>query len=250
MHDLALFGGSFVALWIAGQLGASLRRRHSKLEDAERENLDMILALTLTLLALITGFSFSMAVSRYDQRKNFEEAEANAIGTEYVRATLLPAAEAAQVRALLRQYLEQRVLFYEEQDERRVEQINAATAQLQDRLWTALSGPATAQPTPVMALVVQGMNDVLNAQGYTQAAFWNRIPLAAWALLEASAFAASLLVGYKAAWAEAHTLRSVVLPLIVAIAFYLIAELDSPRHGLIQVNPENMISLAQSLPRQ
>jgi hypothetical protein len=57
------------------------------------------------LLGLIIGFSFSMATSRYDQRKNYEEAEANAIGTEYVRADLLPAADAATVRTLLRKYL-------------------------------------------------------------------------------------------------------------------------------------------------
>ena len=59
---------------------------------------------TLTLLGLIIGFSFSMAISRYDQRKVYEEAEANAIGTEYVRADLLPAGDAARVRALLRDY--------------------------------------------------------------------------------------------------------------------------------------------------
>ena len=50
-----------------------------------------------------------MAISRYDLRKNYEEAEANAIGTEYVRAGLLPAADAAVVRALLRKYLDLRV---------------------------------------------------------------------------------------------------------------------------------------------
>ena len=63
-----------------------------------REDFGFILAATLTLLGLIIGFSFSMATSRYDQRKNYEEAEANAIGTEYVRADLLPAADAATVR--------------------------------------------------------------------------------------------------------------------------------------------------------
>jgi len=57
-----------------------------------------VLAASLTLLALIIGFSFSMAVSRYDQRKNYEEAEANAIGTEYLRANLLPADDATRVR--------------------------------------------------------------------------------------------------------------------------------------------------------
>jgi hypothetical protein len=60
-------------------------------------------SLRLTLLGLIIGFSFSMAVNRYDQRKPYEQAEANAIGTEYVRADLLPVADAAKVHTLLRQ---------------------------------------------------------------------------------------------------------------------------------------------------
>jgi hypothetical protein len=55
----------------------------------------------VTLLGLIIGFSFSMAVSRYDQRKNLEEAEANAIGTEYQHASLLPATDVVRVRDLL-----------------------------------------------------------------------------------------------------------------------------------------------------
>lgn len=70
----------------------------------------------LTLLGLIIAFSFSMAVSRYDLRESYEEAGANAIHTEYVRADLLPAADALTVRALLKRYLDQRVLFYETRD--------------------------------------------------------------------------------------------------------------------------------------
>ena len=53
-----------------------------------------------------------MATERYDQRKNFEEAEANAIGTELLRADLLPPDDAARVRKLLGDYLDQRILFY------------------------------------------------------------------------------------------------------------------------------------------
>ena len=59
----------------------------------------LIVTATLTLLALIIGFSFPVAISRYDQRKNYEEAEANAMGAEYDRAKLVPAADAASVRA-------------------------------------------------------------------------------------------------------------------------------------------------------
>jgi len=64
-----------------------LRRRYPSVSDEQNEDLSVILAATLTLLALIIGFSFSMATNRYDQRKNFEEAEANAIGTELLRPT-------------------------------------------------------------------------------------------------------------------------------------------------------------------
>ena len=115
---------------------------------------------TLTLLGLIIAFSFSMAVSRYDQRKNYEAEEANAIGTEYVRAALLPAAHTESVRALLRQYLHQRVLFYEAHNQRELEQIDKDTPALEVELWSTVQAAAAAQPNPVMALVAQGINDV------------------------------------------------------------------------------------------
>src|SRR5436305_13035363 len=129
-EPLLVFVVSFVVLWLATQLGAAVLRRWRKLEQEAREDFGVILAATLTLLGLIIGFSFSMATSRYDQRKNLEEAEANAIGTEYVRADLLPAAEVAPSRKLLASYLEQRILFYVTRNARRVDQINAFTAQL------------------------------------------------------------------------------------------------------------------------
>ena len=71
-------------MWLSAQIGASLRRRRP-LKEEERDDFGVVQAATLTLLGLIIGFSFSMAVSRYDLRKNYEEAEAHAIGTEYVR---------------------------------------------------------------------------------------------------------------------------------------------------------------------
>src|SRR5271163_1504795 len=168
---------SFILLWLAARIGASFRTRQP-LDDGLRHDLDVLVAATLTLLGLIIGFSFSMATDRYDQRKNCEEAEANAIGTEYLRADLLPAGDAARVRALLVQYLDQRVLFYGTRDENKLLQINDATARLQTDLWSAVRAPNVPQTTPVIALAVAGMNDVLNSQGYTQAAFWNRIPTA------------------------------------------------------------------------
>jgi hypothetical protein len=245
-YPFAVVGISFVLLWLSALTGASVRRKRNLKED-EHEDFNVVVAATLTLLGLIIGFSFSMAVSRYDLRKNYEEAEANAIGTEYVRADLLPAADAERVRRLLRQYLDERVMFYQTRNHQELLKINTVTSQLQTDLWSAVKTPAGAMPTPVVALAVSGMNDVLNSQGYTQAAWWNRIPIAAWGLMVAIAICCNVLIGYGALHAEAKSARLVVLPLVVSISFLLIADIDSPRSGVIHVRPQNLMSLAQSI---
>src|SRR5262245_20970888 len=102
---------SLVAQWLAVYAGDLFRQKVRPLREEERTDLDLVRTASLTLLGLIIGFSFAMAVTRYDQRKNLEEAEANAIGTEYVRADILPAADAAKLRDLLRSYLDQRIAF-------------------------------------------------------------------------------------------------------------------------------------------
>jgi len=189
-YPRALFVVSFVVLWGSAWLVASLRR--AGLGAGPLEDLDLVLGATLTLLGLVIGFTFSMAINRYDQRKDLEEAEANAIGTQYVRANLLPAADAARVQDLLRQYLALRIRFYETRDEVQLAQIDASTAKMQSEMWAAVQAPAAVQPTPIVALAVAGMNDVLNSQGNTQAAFWNQIPMAAWGLMAAVAIGCNL----------------------------------------------------------
>jgi hypothetical protein len=91
------------------------------------------------------------------------------------------------------------------------------------------------------------MNDVLNSQGYSQAAWWNRIPIAAWGLMAAIAICSNVLIGFGARNVKAEGRLLLVLPLIVSIAFFLIADMDTPRHGIIRVNPQNLASLVDSL---
>ena len=225
-----------------------MHQKMRPLSQDEQQDFDRVLAATLTLLGLIIGFSFSMVISRYDLRKNYEEAEANAIGTEYVRADLLPAADAARVRELLKNYLDQRVLFYEARHAGQIAQIDARTQSLQTELWSAVEVVAEKQPTPTVALAVSGMNDVLNSQGYTQAAWLNRLPIAAWGLLFAIAVFCDLLIGYGARRKGMGLF--LVLPVAVSTSFLLIADIDSPRRGLIRVVPQNLVILSQSLPTQ
>jgi hypothetical protein len=243
-YPLLVFVCSFIVFWLSALVGAFFRKTRPLAED-QREDFGVIQAAALTLLGLLIGFTFSMAIERYEQRKNYEEAEANAIGTEYVRANLLPAADAARVHELLRNYLDQRIQFYNVRGAQRLRQIETNTSQLENELWSIVQARAALQPTPVVTLATSGMNDVLNSQGYTQAAWWNRIPVAAWILVAAIAIGCNLLIGYGAR--RTSTILFMVLPLAVSVSFFLIADIDSPRRGVIRVQPQNLMSLSQTL---
>jgi len=241
---------TFPLMWLSTKLGVLFRRKQPEVAQDARDDLNLIVAGTLTLLGLIIAFSFSMATSRYDQRKNYEEIEANSIATEYARAGLLPGVDAARVRMLLSDYLDQRILFYRSRDEQELRRIDECTRQLQNELWSAVETLAEkrdeSEPAPFLALVISGMNDVLNSQGHTQAAWWNRIPGGAWWLMIIVAVFSNVLVGYGVRRGEARGLLF-VLPILLCIAFFLIADIDAPRHGVIRVHPHSLASLAQSL---
>jgi len=240
-----LFGVSLAVFLLTAALGVVAQRIWNPVRAGDQNELTIVQSAALTILALVVGFSFSMAVSRYDQRKNLEENEANAIGTEYVRAEMMPQGAAAVARELLKSYLGQRILFYETSDPGRLEQIRAETDKLSADLWTLAQVNASVQPTPVAALVAAGMNDALNSADYTTAAWLNRIPVPAWWLLIMIGVGTNLTIGLGAR--RFNSLLLVVLPLIVAISLFLIADIDSPRGGVVRVDPQNLNRLAASL---
>src|SRR5579862_9878513 len=177
-HPYFLLFVTFAALWAAAHIGLVFRRRHHA-PDEDTEDFTFIVGATLTLLGLIIGFTFSMAVSRYDQRKNLEEEEANAIGTECLRTSLLSEPAATHVRYLLAAYTDQRILYYTLTDREKLPAVATTTSHLQSELWSAVAAAASPQPTALETLAVSGMNGVINSQGYTQAAWRNRVPIAA-----------------------------------------------------------------------
>ena len=191
-----------------------------------------------------------MAIDRHDQREIFEEGEANAIGTEYLRADLLPPKAAAATKDLLIQYIDQRILFYSKQSPEKIQEIRSKTDQLQNALWNEILPVIKTQNTPTMALVASGMNDVLNSQGYVQAAWWNRIPFTAWALMAAIAICANLLVGFGARNFEKNTGLFMIFPFVISVSFFLIADIDSPRGGVIRIEARNLVALKNNLTQQ
>jgi hypothetical protein len=199
----------------------------------------------LTLLGLIVGFSFAMAISRYDQRKALEEAEANAIGTEYLRAGLMPESMSPDARSALKRYLDLRIQYYLTADQAELARVGAERAKVEADLWASARALAAAAPTPVSALVASGMNDVFNSTDAMAAAWLDRIPIPAWWLLVMIGVGANVTLGFGAR--RFDSLLLLVVPLTAAVSFFLIADIDSPRGGVVQVQPENLARLAASL---
>lgn len=227
--------------------GNAVLSRYRTKDSETSQDLGVIQTATLTLLALIIGFTFSMAIDRHDQREVLEESEANAIGTEYLRADLLAPAAANKTKELLKEYVDQRILFYSKQPHEVVIKIRQRTEDLQEALWNEVLPHARAQANPMMALVTSGMNDVLNSQGYVQAAWWNRIPNTAWTLMASIAICANLLVGFGARNFKKNIGVFLIFPFVTSVSFFLIADIDSPRGGVIRIEPKNLIALKDTL---
>jgi hypothetical protein len=184
-------------------------------------------------------------MTRYDLRKSLEAAEANAIGTEYDRLDFLSAEDAVALRALLRRYTDLRIRFYLAHRKADISRINADTEGMDGQLWGLTAKATNSKSSPQSALAASGMNEVLDSKVFTQAARWNRIPPAAWLLMFLTAALSNLLLGYGAKGKA--VMLSMVLPLVVSICFFLIADIDSPAGGVIRVHPQNLYALAESL---
>lgn len=232
--------------WCCTYAGMRIRKRRT-LEEAQREELDLVLNGSLTLLALIIGFTFSMAVGRYDERKGDEAREANAIGTEYLRVGLLGASDGIVLRGMLKKYTAERIRWYTFRNLRHDAPSSDRQHALETGMWSRIEIAALRAPTPVRALVAAGMNEVIDTAGYTDAAWANRIPRTAWFMMFAIAISCCVLVGYNGR-GDPKLVRGVyILPVMVAIALFLIADLDSTRGGVITVRPDNLVSLEPRL---
>ncbi len=238
-----IFGLSLVVLTLAVRLGIVLQRLRGEGKEAIHGDLGVVTTASLTLLALLTSFSFSMATSRYDQRRTFEMQEARLITVEYFRADLLPAPTAAKVKALLADYVDQRIVFYNEGDAGKLGQVNSRTDWLEHELWTAVHVPALATPNPVTALPVAGVDGVFASRVDAESAFENRIPPTAALLLLTIATCANLLTGLGAK--SPRSRLHFILPLLVSIAFFLIADIENPRVGIIRVYPTDLTRAAE-----
>ena len=242
-NPLLLFIFSFASLWLCIWIGGHGLSWKLKSNSETMQDFQSIQTATLTLLSLIIGFTFSMSIARYDLRKTLEEVEANALSTLYMRVEILPEKSRDEIQKNIQIYTQGRINYYTLRDYPELRKAKASTEEAQLNIWTLILPFIKQQATPTNALLMSGMNAVDDALGNTAAAWENRIPTVAWMLLGIIAVCSNLLIGFSSKNFKNDRLFFLFFPFVVSISFYLIAEIDSPRGGIIKVNPENLQKL-------
>lgn len=219
--------------------------RGSRVQEKETPVGEMVAAM-LGLLAFILAFTFGLAATRFDTRRQVLLDEANAIGTTYLRAGMLPE-RGEEIRALLRDYVDARLAAVRT---RKIAEGIVRSENLQNQLWQRAVAVAAKNPNSiVVGLFVQSLNEMidLHAKRVT-VGVRNRIPIAIWAALYGVSILSFAAMGYHSGLTG--TSRS---PAILAVAFTfsvvigLIADLDRPQEGTLKVSQQALIDVRRSM---
>ncbi|MBO3276727.1 bestrophin-like domain [Pseudomonas schmalbachii] len=220
--------------------------RRSRSEEEKESAVGAMVGATLGLLAFILAFTFGLAAERFDTRRQVVLDEANAIGTTYLRAGMLPERR-EEIRTLLREYVDVRL-----------EAVRSGTIaagirqseQLHTQLWAQATAIGEAHPTSiVLGLFVQSLNEVIDLHAKRVTAdVRNRIPAAIWIALLAVAVLSLAAMGYHAGLSRtSRSLAEVVVALTFSIVIGLIADLDRPHEGALQVSQQALMDLRRSM---
>lgn len=232
-----------LAVEVGWRLGNYRRQRAGTGKDAP---IGAVVGAIFALLSFLLAFTFGMAATRYDARKQLVLQEANAIGTTFLRAELLPEPQRSDVRNTLRDYAVMRakgVTWIMTAD------TMAKSGALHDRLWAdAVSAGSQSPNSIVVGLFIQSLNETIDLDATRVTAGRNRIPDPIWFSLYAVTILSMTALGYyfgltgTRSWPE-----TILLVFVFTAVILLIADLDRPQGGIIQVSQQAMLDLIDKM---
>jgi hypothetical protein len=244
----AVFVGSVVSIIVAVELGYRLGRwRHRRAEHETEGAVGGMVAAELGLLAFMLAITFSLAASRFDDRRKILLDEANAIGTCYLRAAMLPPDHRDAVRRSLREYVDVRLSALRDGS---LEEAIRRTDALHGELWNHATAAAEKDPRSVpIGLFVQSLNDVIDLHAKRlQAGLRSRLPVTIWAALFAiSAFSFTAMGYHEGLSGKCRSPAIIAVTLGFAIVIWLVADLERPHQGMLRVSQQPMVELQKSM---
>ena len=237
-------------LLAAAELGFRFGLRlHRTKDEARKGQIGGLQGAMLGLLGRLLGFTFATSVGRYESRRAMVLSEANAIGTTYLRASLLPKLHWAGVESLLRHYVDVRIEFYDVgRDQAKQAAAEEAATRLQRELWAHAVAAGKETPSPLITSFISSLNETIDLDAARLNALRTHVPGAAWLLVLAVAVSGCCVSGYSGGASGARSaFTNAMLPLLVAVAITLIADMDRPRRGLIGISQQPLVDLKRSL---
>jgi hypothetical protein len=247
-NELVVFVLLIAVMLTCAELGFRLGLRlHVTHDEARKEQIGGIQGAVLGLLGLLLGFTFAIALDRYDTRRGLVVKEANAIGTTYLRSSLLPGGHQAPVRELLRRYVDIRVKYSPLVDDpAKLNELFIVGTEIQTELWKHTSESAKEGPTDITATFIEALNATIDVDAERVAAMRADIPGGVWLLLLMVASFGCVTTNYQSgADGVRSKLASIFLPLLIAVVIILIFDLSHSRVGLIRISQQSLIDLQQ-----
>lgn len=224
--------------------------RHAKSRTTEecKSEISLVAGSIIGVLGLLLGFTMSMAVARFDARKQLVLDEANAIGTSYLRTQLLPAPDGPEIASLLSDYVNLRLEYVNAgQDFDQLKTVRRQTARVQNEFWGRAVAYARKEPNAVRAgLILQSLNQVIDLEAARWMVFLSRVPASVIYVNGFIALLAVNLVGYAFGISgRRQVFSSFLLAVAISVVLAVILDLDRPRHGFIQVSQQPMLDLQE-----
>ena len=229
------------------ELGYRLARYRMQRDQLEKESpLGGVVGATLGLLAFMLAFTFGLAASRFETRRQVLLSEANAIGTTYLRAAMIPEPMGTESRNLLREYVDIRLAGGQQPGQ--LQQALARSEELHNQLWSQAVAATQKERSPMTSIYVQSLNEVIDLHATRLMALRSRVPGVIWIVLYLQGFLAMVLMGYQSALANSRrSLAAVALILGFSLVLFLISDLDRPGQGTLRVSQQSMIDLRNSM---
>jgi hypothetical protein len=243
----ALVALAFVLVACA-ELGFRLGRVGAGAHGAARAGqLSVVLGGLLGLLGLLLGFSFSIVESRYSVRKSLVLDEANAIGTAYLRAGLLPDDQGQRVRALLREYVDLRL---RPMTPAELQKAIERSGRIHGDLWrqAEIVGKAHSA-SEVVSLFVASLNDVIDLHSSrVSISLHEHLPPAIFNVLLTVSLVVLFMLGYASGLGNLREpVATAALVVSIAAVMVLIRQLDAPGAPMFRINQWAMEDVRRSM---
>ncbi len=213
------------------------------------EDLGAVEGSMLGVMALLLGFTFSIAISKFETRRQITVDEANEIGTAILRCDMYPDSVRNPLRADFKEYIETRIAYYTVGDnEEKISQEIVKAGEISGRIWKRVALQAqNPNNIAITTQMIPALNDMIDIVTTRDASRISRVPRLVLLVLLGLVLISAFVLGSDYNGKKRNRILILGYAMAMTLTLTLIVELDRPREGLINLNAieQKMIDLRE-----